>query len=33
MAVILELYKSAKVHQVEDTADAVNIDLSDDEIS
>lgn len=32
MVVILELYKSAKVHHVEDAADAVNIELSDDEI-
>ena len=27
MVVILELYKSAKVHHVEDAADAVNIEL------
>jgi len=33
MVVILELYKSAKVHHVEDAADAVNIELSDDKIS
>ena len=32
MVVILELYKSAKIHHVEDAADAVNIELSDDEI-